>query len=98
MRCSALVWSALAATVIAGSPRLTHTYPSGGQRGTEIEIACSGGAFADPRVAEAYRRMLDSIHVREIEMVAAGDGFTETGTEPASIDAVASLPLSLIHI
>ena len=26
-------------------------------------------------------------------MLAAGDGFTETGTEPASIDAVASLPV-----
>src|SRR5258708_2549182 len=49
MRCSALVWSALAATAIAGSPRLTHTYPSCGQRGTEIEIACSGGAYADSR-------------------------------------------------
>ena len=39
-------------------------------------------------MAEAYRRTLDTVHVREIEMLAAGDGFTETGTEPASIDAV----------
>ena len=59
----------------------------------DLLLGHPGGAFADPRVAEAYRRMLDSIHVREIEMVAAGDGFTETGTEPASIDAVASLPV-----
>ena len=44
-------------------------------------------------MAEAYRRMLDTVHIREIEMLAAGDGFTETGTEPASIDAVASLPV-----
>ena len=49
MRHSALVWSALVATACAGSPRLTHTYPSGGQRGAEIEIACSGGNFADAR-------------------------------------------------
>jgi hypothetical protein len=49
MRPIALVWSALAATVIAGSPRLTHTYPSGGQRGTEIDVACSGGNYADAR-------------------------------------------------
>jgi membrane-bound lytic murein transglycosylase D len=44
-------------------------------------------------VAEAYRRTLDTVHAREIEMAAAGDGFTETDTEPASIDAVASLPV-----
>ena len=49
MRHLALVWSALAATAVAGSPRLTHTYPSGGQRGAEIEIACSGGSYADAR-------------------------------------------------
>jgi membrane-bound lytic murein transglycosylase D len=59
----------------------------------DLLLGQPGGAFADPRVAGAYRRMLDSVHVREIEILAAGDGFTETGTEPASIDAVASLPV-----
>jgi membrane-bound lytic murein transglycosylase D len=59
----------------------------------DLLLGYPGGALSDPRLAETYRRMLDSIHVREIEMVAAGDGFTETGTEPASIDAVASLPV-----
>ena len=59
----------------------------------DLLLGHPGGAFADPRVAEAYRRMLDTVHIREIEMLAAGDGFTETGTEPASIDAVASLPV-----
>jgi len=59
----------------------------------DLLLAHPGGAFADPRVAEAYRRILDTVHIREIEMLAAGDGFTETGTEPASIDSVASLPV-----
>lgn len=52
-----------------------------------------GGALAEPRVAEAYQRALETIHVREIEMVSAGDGFTEPNGEPASIDGVAELPV-----
>ena len=59
----------------------------------DLLLGQPGGALADPRVAGAYRRMLDTVHIREIEMLAAGDGFTETGTEPASIDAVAGLPV-----
>ena len=35
--------------VLAGSPRLTSTYPSAGQRGTEIEVTCGGGALADAK-------------------------------------------------
>jgi membrane-bound lytic murein transglycosylase D len=56
-------------------------------------LSFPGGAFADPRVADAYRRTLDTVHVRELEMLAEGDGFTESGTEPASIDAVGGLPV-----
>ena len=59
----------------------------------DLLLSHPGGALAEPRVAEAYRRALDTIHLREIEMLAAGDGFTETGTEAASIDAVADLPV-----
>ena len=59
----------------------------------DLLLSHPGGAFADSRVAEAYRRILDTVHVREIEMLAAGDGFTESGTEPASIDTVAGLPV-----
>ncbi len=32
---------------MAGSPRVTHLYPSGGQRGAEIEVACSGSNLED---------------------------------------------------
>jgi membrane-bound lytic murein transglycosylase D len=59
----------------------------------DMLLSYPGGALAEPRVAEAYRRALETVHRREIEMLAAGDGFTETSTEPASIDAVADLPV-----
>ncbi len=59
----------------------------------DVLLSFPGGALGDPRVAEAYRRTLDTVHLREIEMLAAGDGFTEARTEPASIDAVAELPV-----
>jgi membrane-bound lytic murein transglycosylase D len=59
----------------------------------DLLLGAPGGALSDPRVADAYRRALDTVHVREIEMLAAGDGFTETGTEPAAIDAVGALPV-----
>jgi len=59
----------------------------------DLYLSFPGGAYADARVAEGYRRSLEAIHVREIETLAAGDGFTETGTEPAPIDDVAALPV-----
>ena len=51
-------------------------------------LAAPGGATGNPRVAEAYRRTLDTIHAREVEALAQGDGFTESQTEPAPIDTV----------
>jgi membrane-bound lytic murein transglycosylase D len=62
-------------------------------RAVSVFLSYPGGAFADPRLAEAYRRTLDTVQAREVEMVAAGDGFKEAGTEPASIDDVGSLPV-----
>ena len=62
-------------------------------RATDILLSFPGGALADPRVAEAYRRTLETVQVREVEMLAAGDGFTETDTEPASIDEIGKLPV-----
>ncbi len=41
--------AAFAACAFAGSPRLASVYPSAGQRGTEAEITCSGGALADAK-------------------------------------------------
>jgi len=38
-----------AATAFAGSPRVNHLYPSGGQRGAEIEVTCSGSNLEDAK-------------------------------------------------
>jgi membrane-bound lytic murein transglycosylase D len=62
-------------------------------RAVDLLLSYPGGALAEPRVAEAYRKTLETIQVREIEMLAAGDGFTEVASEPASIDAVGALPV-----
>lgn len=62
-------------------------------RAVDLLLAHPGGALSEPRVAEAYRRTLDTVHAREIELLAAGDGFTEAGVEPSAIDAVGALPV-----
>jgi membrane-bound lytic murein transglycosylase D len=59
----------------------------------DLYLGAPGGAYGDPRVAEAYRAAVETIHVHEMEALAAGDGFTETKSEPASIDEVAALPI-----
>lgn len=62
-------------------------------RAVDVYLAYPGGAYADARLGEAYRRTLETIHLRDLEALAAGDGFTESQAEPASIDEVASLPV-----
>ena len=56
-------------------------------------LGAPGGAYGDPRLADAYRRTVEAVHLREMEALAAGDGFTETRSEPASIDEVKDLPV-----
>jgi membrane-bound lytic murein transglycosylase D len=60
-------------------------------KAVDTYLSAPGGAYASPRVAEAYRRTLEAIQLRELEALAAGDGFTEASSEPASIDEVVSL-------
>jgi membrane-bound lytic murein transglycosylase D len=62
-------------------------------RAVDVFLTAPGGATADPRLAEAYRRTLDAVQAREMEAIAAGDGFRETPAEIASIDEVADLPV-----
>lgn len=62
-------------------------------RAVDLLLSYPGGALSEPRVAEAYRRTLETVQVREIEMLSAGDGYTEVASEPASIDAVGALPV-----
>jgi membrane-bound lytic murein transglycosylase D len=60
----------------------------------DLYLNAPGGATADPRLAQAYRRTLDAIQLRELEALAAGDGFRETPSEPAAIDDLADLPVA----
>jgi membrane-bound lytic murein transglycosylase D len=62
-------------------------------RAIETLASYPGGALAEPRVAEAYRRALDTIQVRELELVATAGDEPAQG-EPAAIDAVEALPVS----
>ena len=59
----------------------------------EVYLTVPGGARANPRIANAYQRTLETIQLHEFEALAAGDGFIETPSEPASIDAVSEIPL-----
>jgi membrane-bound lytic murein transglycosylase D len=60
-------------------------------RAVDLYLGAPGGAYATPRLADAYRRTLETIQVHDLETLAAGDGFTETPAEPASIDDLQDL-------
>ena len=60
-------------------------------RALDLYLNAPGGALAEPRLAAAYRRTLESIQLHEFEALAAGDGFAEKLPEPASIDDVGGL-------
>jgi membrane-bound lytic murein transglycosylase D len=62
-------------------------------RALDVYLNAPGGAMADPLLARAYKTTLETIQLHEFEALAAGDGFTETLPEPASIDEVADLPV-----
>lgn len=63
-------------------------------KAVDVYLAAPGGAYANARLGEAYRRTLEAIHLREIEALAAGDGFSEPLPEPASIDEVGELAVA----
>jgi membrane-bound lytic murein transglycosylase D len=62
-------------------------------RAVDLYIGVPGGAAGDPRLFEAYRRTLEAIHLREMETLAQGDGFTEVAAEPAARDELGELPV-----
>jgi membrane-bound lytic murein transglycosylase D len=62
-------------------------------RALDVYLNAPGGALSNPQLATAYRQTLETIQLHEFEALAAGDGFTETLSEPASIDEVADLPV-----
>ena len=63
-------------------------------RAIEALASFPGGALTDPRVAECYRRTLDTVQVREVELAAAASEEASAAAEPAAIDGVAALPVS----
>ncbi len=62
-------------------------------RAVDLYIGAPGGASSDPRLLEAYRRTVEAIHLKEMETLAQGDGFTEVAAEPAARDEIADLPV-----
>jgi len=62
-------------------------------RAVDLYLGAPGGAYATPALGEAYRRTLEAIQSRELEALAAGDGFTEATSERAAIDDVGDLPI-----
>lgn len=54
-------------------------------------LESQGGARADARLREHFDRLVDRISALEQSALATGDGFTETVTEPASIDALLAI-------
>ena len=60
-------------------------------RALDVLLESQGGARADARVREHFDRLVDRISVLEQQALATGDGFTETRTDPASIDQLMAL-------
>jgi membrane-bound lytic murein transglycosylase D len=60
-------------------------------RALDTLLEAPGGAMSDPRLREHLDRLVDRISVLEQTALATGDGFTETASEPASIDQLLAL-------
>ncbi|MCC7124661.1 MAG: LysM peptidoglycan-binding domain-containing protein [Acidobacteria bacterium] len=60
-------------------------------RALDVVLESPDGARTNARVREHFERMVDRIAVLEQQALATGDGFTETRTEPASIDQLLAI-------
>lgn len=60
-------------------------------RALDVLLETPEGARADVRIREHFDRLVDRIAVLEQQALATGDGFTETRTEPASIDLLLAI-------
>lgn len=60
-------------------------------RTLDILLESTDGARADARLRAHFDRLVDRISILEQGALAKGDGFTETKTEPASIDALLAI-------
>jgi membrane-bound lytic murein transglycosylase D len=61
-------------------------------RAVDELLTLPGGTRSDERVSAALDGLIDRISALELAALASGDGFTETASEPASIDTLLSLP------
>jgi membrane-bound lytic murein transglycosylase D len=59
-------------------------------RALDILLGAPQGARGEPRLREAFDRLVDQISGLEASALAAGDGFAEKSYEPASIDELLS--------
>jgi membrane-bound lytic murein transglycosylase D len=57
----------------------------------DVLLNAPGGARTEPRLREQFDRLVDKISALEVAALAAGDGFAEKPTEPASIDELLEL-------
>jgi membrane-bound lytic murein transglycosylase D len=65
-------------------------------RAVDILLEAPEGARGNARLRDHFDRLIDRISALELQALSQGDGFTETGTEPATIDAlleIATFPL-----
>ena len=61
-------------------------------RALDTLMVLPGGARAEPQLSAALDSLVDRISALEVSSLARGDGFTETTSEPATIDTLLSLP------
>ena len=57
-------------------------------RAVDLLLESPYGARTDARMREHFDRLIDRINAHEVTALAQGDGFSETKTEPASIDEI----------
>ena len=60
-------------------------------RALDTLLESSEGARSNPRLREHFDRLVDRISVLEQAALATGDGFSETKSEPAAIDALLAI-------
>lgn len=60
-------------------------------RALDTLLESSDGARANPRLREHFDRLVDRISVLEQAALTTGDGFSETRSEPAAIDALLAI-------
>jgi membrane-bound lytic murein transglycosylase D len=64
-------------------------------RAVDVLLESPFGARTEPRIREHFDRLVDRISTYEVRALAAGDGFTEKKYEPASIDELLALSITV---